>query len=491
MSIRNLLASLAWCVLPLMQLAALAETTAPPPATAASAPAAPPPISITCVLVRDRPLWERLTGILSSDSPAKLVSGADQVTNAVQPPAPCNEQQKGTSTRLVGIGDIELAIARSDYDAIARHEQVSSNTMLLYVNGVALPKDGRLAAVEHFGTETHLRYRINQGEDTQELWASIYRDKGLLGTDRLRPALGWTTSGPGNSYVAPPPPPVNTKLEIGITSLGQVRFAVGVIIVLLVALIYVARTTDALRDAPLPTWYADAENIRKDLGTQGADEATVLKAVDAAYDANQRQYYIDTAQAALAGGSVPDGRPKLVAIGLALADSPVRPARASYSLARVQMAVWFAFAIAGGLFLWIIYGQLRRIDGSLLALLMISVGTSGISLGVDRNAGGRSYTRSRGLFLDLVTGFDNSQQVHRYQAVVVNLLLLFVGISHVLQQLTYPIFDATWLALLGVSGAALGLGKQVLEQPAEPPAPAAPRAAAGAATQPATDGSVG
>jgi len=154
-------------------------------------------------------------------------------------------------------------------------------------------------------------------------------------------------------------------------------------------------------------------------------------------------------------------------IGLALLARSWKPVRAAFSLARVQLAVWFVFAVAAGVFLWIVYGQLPPIDGSLLALLGLSVGTAGISVAVDKNSGGRGYSPSQGLLLDLVTGFDEKQQVHRYQAVVVNLLLLFVGISHVQQQLTYPIFDATWLALLGVSGVALGVGKQLLEDKAQ------------------------
>lgn len=70
---------------------------------------------------------------------------------------------------------------------------------------------------------------------------------------------------------------------------------------------------------------------------------------------------------------------------------------------------------------------------------------------------------SRGFWYDLLTGFDERKQLHRYQAVVVNILLLVVGIFHVQQQLSYPVFDPTWLIFLGISGTAYGVGKQVLE----------------------------
>jgi hypothetical protein len=445
----------------------------------AEAPAPKPPqVTIRCVLVRDRSLLKRLFGGFGADDDDSM---------------DCRKRQAAKPQELIGLGDLELLIEKADYDLIIGHEQRTGQTMVLYVNGVALPHDAQLAAVEQIEGETHLRYRINQGEDTQVLWSSLYRDKGLLRTDTLRTALGWNASDPGNSYLAPPRPQTPSKLNIAITS-GLAAFAAfATITVLLLAILVMAWKTDAFRDASTPTWYTEAARIRAQLQAAGADQEQILKSIDTTWDATQRQYYVETAEAALDGTAPPENRPRLVPIGLALGGNSLRPLPATYSLARVQMGLWFAFAIAAGLFLWIIYGQLRRIDGSLLGLLAISVGTTGMSLGVDRNAGGRPYIRSKGLFLDLVTGFDDAHQVHRYQAVVVNLLLLFVAVSHVLQQLTYPILDPTWLALLGLSGAALGLGKQVLEKPVDPPLPAPlKKPAAGAPpVQPAADGSVG
>ncbi|CAD6532501.1 hypothetical protein LMG28727_02944 [Paraburkholderia kirstenboschensis] len=52
---------------------------------------------------------------------------------------------------------------------------------------------------------------------------------------------------------------------------------------------------------------------------------------------------------------------------------------------------------------------------------------------------GRPYEPSAGFWADLITSFDGAQkQLYRYQAVVVNLLLLLVGIYHVAQHLAYP-----------------------------------------------------
>lgn len=47
-------------------------------------------------------------------------------------------------------------------------------------------------------------------------------------------------------------------------------------------------------------------------------------------------------------------------------------------------------------------------------------------------------------------------------------LLLIVGIFHVFQHLTYPMFEATWLAFLGISGAALTTGKSLVESKRRP-----------------------
>jgi hypothetical protein len=138
--------------------------------------------------------------------------------------------------------------------------------------------------------------------------------------------------------------------------------------------------------------------------------------------------------------------------------------RAAYSLGRLQTGIWFLFAATSGLFLWVIYGHLPPVDGSVLAILGISVGVTGMSLAVDKRANDWDLrVRSNGLLVDLVTGHDNKQQVHRYQSVVANVILLFVGVGHVVQHLTYPVFDASWLAFLGISGIGLAAGKQIAE----------------------------
>ena len=459
-------------------------------AAAASAAASLPTLRIERVLVRDRPWFARLT------------SATDPPDVQKKKEAACRDNADYTSCNpiLVGTGELELVVPREDYDRMAAAEKKAGG-LVLYVNGVPLPADAKRVGIEHREDGTHLRFRIEQGVDTQTLWSSLYRYKGLLGDDSLRVALGWSGQGPGTTF-PPVLTPEDTKASgarIAVTSSGYVIAAAVVVSALIVGLVLLGRMTDALRGAPVPPWWREARRLRARLDAPGADEAQVLGAFEPSYDPAKRQESIDLAEAAVNGRPASTEHPNLIPIGLALGGAAlVEPRHGAYSLARTQMAMWFAFAIAAGLFLWIIYGELRRIDGSLLALLLISVGTTGISIGVDNaNAVRRLYTPSRGFFLDLVTDPEDTQQVHRYQAVVVNLLLLFVGVVHVVQQLTYPIFEPTWLAFLGVSGATLGLGKQVLENRTEAPAgkpgpaPAASPGRAAAAAPAAADGAVG
>jgi hypothetical protein len=139
----------------------------------------------------------------------------------------------------------------------------------------------------------------------------------------------------------------------------------------------------------------------------------------------------------------------------------------------VQLGLWTLFAVAAGAYLWVIYGDLPDIEGSLLVLLGLSAATTTLSLATDQGNPNVRFSLSQGFFTDLVTGWDDKQQLHRFQSVVVNLLLLIVGAVHVYTQLSYPIFNPNWLTLLGISGLGLAAGKKYVEgQPVAPVQPA-------------------
>lgn len=368
---------------------------------------------------------------------------------------------------LIGTGDLIIAVDKTEFENVVTSNAGVPGQFLLFLNGVALPNDASIVAREQVGTSFVLRYRIRQGAETQQLWSVLYADGALLEPHKLNAALGWRA----NDSSAMPMLPVRSTISATVSITTVSRMAIALVLVLLAigAIVYIGITTDTLRDAPdsaIPTWWSNAHRLKKALAGISNEEARkeLLSKVDPNYNSTPQSAYDDLAEFALAGRPPSEAEIVPTTVGLALQKYTWQPLRASYSLSRTQMALWFTFAVATGLFLWLLYGDLRRIDGSLLALLGISVTTAGISWVTDRNANnGRDYVPSRGFWYDLLTGFDEQRQLHRYQAVVVNILLLVVGIFHVQQQLSYPVFDSTWLIFLGISGTAYGIGKQLLE----------------------------
>lgn len=268
---------------------------------------------------------------------------------------------------------------------------------------------------------------------------------------------------------------------------------------LLAFFVWALQRTDIFRVAPmLPAW-ADARamesRLRRNLqgkwplgsnsvksNLPAVDDANALAIkevlvrryetfdwpVDAVARATMVDEYREAAATALDEGMPGDDKPeevKKAVIGLALFGRRWQTHRIPYSLARVQSGVWLMFAVSAAVYLWLVYGEFPALAGSVLGLVAISVATSGGSHMVDK-AGGRlpKPSPSKGLLFDLITDDDDVQQVHRYQALVVNILLLIVGLMFVVTRLVYPSFDATWLGLLGISGIAQTVGKQVLEK---------------------------
>ncbi|USX29476.1 hypothetical protein NHH73_14775 [Oxalobacteraceae bacterium OTU3CINTB1] len=151
--------------------------------------------------------------------------------------------------------------------------------------------------------------------------------------------------------------------------------------------------------------------------------------------------------------------------------------RKPYSLSRVQVGMWMVFATTAALFLWTIYGSFPELESSTLALVAISTATATASVMADSHNATSSEQFSHGFLFDITTSWDDTPQIHRYQAILVNTLLLTVGIVYVVQTLGYPTFDPSWLQFLGLSGVAQAVGKKFIEQSATPPR-AQPSAAA-------------
>lgn len=373
-----------------------------------------------------------------------------------------------TSQELNGSGDLSVGVDRTALAAFQAAKQNQPGTFVLFLNGVAMPTDARLIAREAVDDLMVFRYRINQGKESQLLWSMLYADGHLFDSGPLRAVLGWMATGDASQTFIPEsrsPVTPNTVATVKVTTLGQLLIAGGLVLITCGVVVYIGRFTDGLRDGGLPPWWSKAQLLRAGIRKMSAaNRDRYIAGIYNWYQAGSIDKYVAGANMVLKGKPVASTQEEEEAIvGLALRGRNWKPRRATYSLSRTQMALWFAFTVGAGLFLWVIYGDLRRIDNSLLILLGISIGTAGFGWMVDRDIEERTYEPSQGFLADLLTGFDDRRQIHRYQAVVVNLLLLVVGVFHVAQQLSYPVFDATWLIFLGISGAAYGTGKGLVE----------------------------
>lgn len=417
---------------------------------------AAPALEIKCIVVRDAGLTGRRPD--TNGAPRLRLGTGSTVANDR-----CKALGRSTGA-LTGAGDLLVAVESDDFEATQVSGRRPAGDFVLLLNGVPLPTNASLLALEDVGDLVVLRYRVSQGKESQKLWAILYKDSGLLATQPLYAALAWRRS--GTEAVTTIPERSKVHAAVRVTTLGRFAWA-GILVGLTVlTVIFVARRSDTLRDAATPEWLLRAKRLQRELVRSGNAEAHEKRIRESfqAYDPADREHYDSLADRALAGEEIDAEKTPAAVIGLALRTGDWPLVRGTYSLSRTQLALWFTFTVATALFLWLVYGELAKIDNSLLLLLGISGGTAAVAWAADRNAGGRRYQPSEGFWADLVTGFDHeNSQLHRYQAVVVNLLLLTVGIHHVAQQLTYPVFDETWLIFLGVSGATYGAGKHILE----------------------------
>lgn len=453
--------------LSLLLAGAIAPAAAQDPAAAeAPDPAAPvapelPPLKTECVIVSDVGLRNALFADDTPDVPAARSGSAPQ--------RKCKDL-KGGPGMLNGSGDLTIAVEQESFEAFRAAKRDEPGSFVLFLNGVPLLTDARLIALENVGKLAVFRYRISQGKESQLLWSMLYADGSLFHSQPLHAALGWKADSETTPSLIPARD--DTGARVRVTTVSQLVLALALVVLTIGAVIYIGRRGDSLRDANLPAWWLEAAALKTAIAKM--DPATRDQHLVRKYPwyvPGDAALYQQHAELLLKRQPVAEQDIPAAKVGLALLPQAWTPLRATYSLSRTQLALWFTFTVSAGLFLWMLYGDLRRIDGSLLLLLGISVGTAGISWIADRNMPDRPYAPSQGFLADLLTGFDERKQLHRYQAVIVNLLLLVVGIFHVGQQLSYPVFDASWLIFLGISGSAYGVGKGLIEtRESNPPA---------------------
>lgn len=139
--------------------------------------------------------------------------------------------------------------------------------------------------------------------------------------------------------------------------------------------------------------------------------------------------------------------------------TPSGPNTAPFSLARVQMALWFSLTLGGFLFIWLTSGQwMGLMTSGVLGLLGIS-GVSGLaSIAIDQQTGTTPLAQlpSKGFWKDVLSDGD-SIVLHRVQMFTWTVVLGLIFIWSVMWNYTFPTFDSNLLILAGiVNGVYLG-----------------------------------
>jgi hypothetical protein len=141
--------------------------------------------------------------------------------------------------------------------------------------------------------------------------------------------------------------------------------------------------------------------------------------------------------------------------------------RRTYSLARLQMAWWFGIVLSCYVFLWVILGDLPILSNSALWLMGMSGAAGAVAAGVDQQKQ-NTVQVSQGWISDLLTN-ANGVALHRFQMLAWTVVLGVIFIQQCLANLGMPEFDASTLALVGVStGAYLGCKIPENQQDASP-----------------------
>jgi hypothetical protein len=132
--------------------------------------------------------------------------------------------------------------------------------------------------------------------------------------------------------------------------------------------------------------------------------------------------------------------------------------RKAFSLARTQMAIW-TFLVGGALaFIFIVTWNENTITAGVLVLIGISSGTTLLAATADGPSPTPQVTQ--GFFSDLLTD-GTGPSFHRYQMVLFTVILAVIFVVKVGSSLAMPDFDATLLALMGISnGTYLGFKLQ-------------------------------
>jgi hypothetical protein len=141
---------------------------------------------------------------------------------------------------------------------------------------------------------------------------------------------------------------------------------------------------------------------------------------------------------------------------------PPATGRKPYSLARVQMGIWFLVIISSWLLLYVCLHHFDLLNEKILILMGITAGTGVGGLALDTNKGHEVTTPSEGFFKDLISDHSNIS-LFRFQNFAWTIILVIVFIRTVIVYLRMPEFDMTLLTLMGISSGTY-IGAKVTEK---------------------------
>lgn len=366
------------------------------------------------------------------------------------------------SFALFDLKDGAPAVTKTLQECLAK-AMANGKQPRLVLNGMPLGAGASLVNTQDWFTGVitfELRTALPSGLSVPELavvanyWTSVYREAGWNGVAMQRAEIQLDDVG----TIA------RAKEIVRVSGSSEQRRTVATVtaFVIVILFLWALFSNEIFRDKA-PAWIEKARSLVCVRNSKEAwqkwleDQATTLGISSPELQQQARNAY----ERLRCDASVPTDRDAQLASTGALLDGKALP-RVSYSLSRVQVGAWLITTIVGGLVIWIFHGQLPIIPLTFLALLGISGGTRVLSVIIDNSKEHPIGGISRGFLSDLTAG-TNGGGVHRYQALMINVMLMTTIIFEIFRNLAFPEIADSWLVLLTGSAGVYMATKQIGE----------------------------
>lgn len=143
-----------------------------------------------------------------------------------------------------------------------------------------------------------------------------------------------------------------------------------------------------------------------------------------------------------------------------------------YSFSRVQLLWWTLVVVCSELIVLFVYGKLLNITTTCLELMGISLAATTTGRVIDNNQINDPNTNrhqdheSEGFVSDIMSD-ENGMSVHRFQAVIFNVVYGIVFLLGTIKNSMFPEFDTQTISLLGLSSGAY-LAMKITEKSTPP-----------------------